>query len=61
VFGIDARHADEADALAIAVCHLSSAGSVAALAPARRHDWNGRGCARTPLLRPAVRRYGSAS
>lgn len=62
VFGIEAQLPDEADALAIAVCHLASAGAVASLGTARR---GGAGAHlvtnRIPSLRPSVRRYGSAS
>jgi crossover junction endodeoxyribonuclease RuvC len=52
LFGVEARLADEADALAIAVCHLARA-PVAWPAAARA------GRAR-PVLRPAVRRFGEA-
>jgi crossover junction endodeoxyribonuclease RuvC len=62
IFGIDAELADEADALAIAVCHLASSGIAAALRPSRRGSPAAK--ARTgaaAMLRPSVRRYGSAS
>ena len=75
IFGIDADLADEADALAIAVCHLASAGSATALRSSRR-DTVAIPPARPGLpaaprrsavsaraaaaLRPSVRRYGGA-
>jgi crossover junction endodeoxyribonuclease RuvC len=62
IFGVDADLADEADALAIAVCHLASSGVAAALRPARRGGPAVKrpGC-RAAAMRPSVRRYGSAS
>ncbi len=50
LFGVEARLADEADALAIAVCHLARSASLRPLPPRARESGKGR-------LRPAVRRF----
>ncbi len=55
LFGCAPELADEADALAIAVCHLAHAG-VARHAPAGGR----RSPARGPVLRPSVRRFDEA-
>jgi len=56
LFGVEARLADEADALAVAVCHLAQP---AARAPAPRRG-GAAALARTGVLRRAVRRYREA-
>jgi crossover junction endodeoxyribonuclease RuvC len=62
MFGIAPDLSDEADALAIAVCHLSRSSAASALRPSVRSAGpTPRATARGPVLRPAVRRYGSAS
>jgi crossover junction endodeoxyribonuclease RuvC len=62
VFGIEPRLPDEADALAIAVCHLASAGAVASLGTGRRGAAGARAQpSRAACLRPSVRSYRSAS
>ena len=63
IFGIEAELADEADALAIAVCHLASAGVLSALRPSRGAASTGAARSRRAeaVLRPSVRRFGSAS
>ena len=53
LFGLEPRLADEADALAVAVCHLARSG---APLPPRR----GGAGARRAVIRPSVRRYGDA-
>ncbi|HET7754081.1 MAG TPA: crossover junction endodeoxyribonuclease RuvC [Anaeromyxobacteraceae bacterium] len=62
IFGIDAELADEADALAVAVCHLASA-PAAAVRPSRRGGPAVRARAATAAsaLRSSVRRYGSGA
>lgn len=62
IFGIEAELADEADALAIAVCHLASSGVAAALRPACRGGApKPRPGGRAAAMRPSIRRYGSSS
>jgi crossover junction endodeoxyribonuclease RuvC len=60
LFGVETRLADEADALAVAVCHLARA-SLPAVAPARRAGAANRGAtgaaARSGMLRRAVRSF----
>jgi crossover junction endodeoxyribonuclease RuvC len=61
IFGASPRLADEADAMAVAVCHLARG----ELRPARdRPSPSGRGtnagATRPALLRPSVRRFGEA-
>jgi crossover junction endodeoxyribonuclease RuvC len=56
LFGLEARLADEADALAIAVCHLAR-GPVAFPGRSRGSATSSADRARR-ALRPAVRRYG---
>jgi crossover junction endodeoxyribonuclease RuvC len=56
LFGLEARLADEADALAIAVCHLAR-GPVA-LPRSRRGSATSSADRARRALRPAVRRYG---
>jgi crossover junction endodeoxyribonuclease RuvC len=60
LFGLEARLADEADALAVAVCCLAGRSGVASLtsgrAPARK-----RGPAPRSVLRPAVHRFSETA
>jgi crossover junction endodeoxyribonuclease RuvC len=53
LFGVDARFADEADALAIAVCCLGRSRAASAPSAKLRHNAAAR-------LRPSVRRYAGA-
>jgi crossover junction endodeoxyribonuclease RuvC len=56
MLGVSARLPDEADAIAVAVCHLSRSPFAAAAGP--RRAARGRGAAARP--RPSVRRFGAA-
>jgi crossover junction endodeoxyribonuclease RuvC len=56
LFGLDARRADEADALAVAVCHLARRGASGPRS-APRSAANAARSARGAVLRHAVRRF----
>jgi crossover junction endodeoxyribonuclease RuvC len=61
LFGLEARLADEADAVAIAVCHLARREGASARPAAARLLRAGAGPRAAAVLRPSVRRYAEVS
>jgi crossover junction endodeoxyribonuclease RuvC len=61
LLGLDPRLADEADAVAVAVCHLAHHVTRHALGPAPRAPRGRSAPGRAAVLRPAVRRFREAS